>query len=266
MHLPRFPPRSRPSRCRAPWPALALAAAALWGSTAASAALVARNLDGDATTAEAYYDTTLGITWLRDAGRLHTSYGLPQLMDYGTVTSTLASFNADPALNFGHTAWRLPAAPGVHTIGGAGCQFGTNGNTDCGENVNTASSELASMFHDTLGNLSWRDTTGAARPGAQGIDWGLADSGDFIDLDAVGFWSGTTSYRLIFGMPQTGQVVFEMRTGTQAVTAPTGLKAAWLVHDGDIGSAVAPLQAVPLQGSLALAALGLALMRRKRAA
>ena len=212
------------------------------------------------------YDTTLGITWMRDAGRLHTAYGLPQLMDYGTVTSTLASFNANPTLNFGHTAWRLPTASGVHVIGGAGCQFGINGTTDCGENVNTASSELASMFHDTLGNLSWRDTTGAARPGAEGIDWGLAHSGDFIDLDAVGFWTGTTSYRLIFGMPQAGQVVFEMRTGTQAVTAPTGLKAAWLVHDGDIGSAVAPMQAVPLPGSLALAALGLVLMRRKRAA
>ena len=241
---------------------LALAATALLASTAAPAALVARSLDADPATAEAYYDTTLGITWLRDARLLHTTYGLPQLAGYASVTTAITAFNADAGVNFGHTGWRLPTAAGVHVIGGLGCQFGTSGSTDCGENVDTASSELASMFHDTLGNISNRDSSGAFRAGAAGTDWGLVNSADFDGLDLVGYWSSTTSYRLIFGVPQAGQVVFDMRTGSQSIAPPSASRAAWLVHDGDIGSAVT--SAVPLPGSLGLAALGLALLARRR--
>lgn len=236
---------------------LALAASALFTGTSAQAALVARSLDGDTSTAEAYFDTTLGITWLRDTDTLATAYGLATTMSYGAATAALAAFNGNAALNFGHSGWRLPGADGVHTLGGAGCQTGSNGSTDCGENVDTTSSELASMFHDTLGNLSWRDTSGAARAGAAGTDWGLVHSGDFIDLDQISYWSSTSSYRLIFGVPQTGQVVFDMRNGTQAINATSSLRAAWLVHDGDIGSAVVSAS-VPVPGSLGLAALGLA--------
>jgi hypothetical protein len=245
---------------------LALAAGTLLAATGAQAALVARNLDADAITAEAYFDTTLGITWLRDSDALHTGLGLASMLDYASVTTALAAFNGNVALNFGHSGWRLPGAGGVHTIGGAGCQFGVNGSTDCGENVNTASSELASMFHDTLGNLSWRDTTGAARAGAAGTDWGLVNSGDFVGLDETTYWSSTSSYRLIFGMPQVGQVVFDMLNGTQGINTTGSLRAAWLVHDGDIGSAVTTAGAVPLPGTLGLAALGLLLLARRRPA
>jgi hypothetical protein len=243
---------------------LALATATLLATTGAQAGLVARNLDGDASTAEAYFDTTLGITWLRDTDALHTGLGLASLLDYASVTTALAAFNSIVTLNFGHSGWRLPGAMGVHTIGGAGCQTGFSGSTDCGENVDTASSELASMFHDTLGNLSWRDTTGAARAGSAGVDWGLVNTGDFIGLDETLYWSGTNSYRLIFGTPQFGQVVFDMRNGTQAINSITSQRAAWLVHDGDIGTAVNSVSAVPLPGTLGLAALGLVLLARRR--
>ena len=257
----------RTRRHTSPTAALAaLAASAAITSFPANAALVARDLDGHAGTAEAYFDPALGITWMRDLGTLHTAYGLAPLTSYASVTTALAAFNADAALNFGFSGWRLPGAGGVHTIGGAGCQFGVNGSTDCGDNVNTASSELASMFHDTLGNLSWRDTSGVARPGSQGTDWGLVNTDDFVGLDEIGYWTGTTSYRLIFGMPQHGQVVFDMRNGSQSVVAPTASLAAWLVHDGDIGSAVTSVSAVPLPGTLGLAALGLVLLARRRAA
>lgn len=245
--------------------ALALAAAATLASFAAEAGLIARDLDGDASTAEAYHHSALGITWLRDADALHTGLGLASLLDYASVTTALTAFNGNVALNFGHSGWRLPGAGGVHTLGGAGCQFGVNGSTDCGENVDTASSELASMFHDTLGNLSWRDTFGTPRAGNAGTDWGLVNSGDFVGLDETIYWSSTSSYRLIFGMPQVGQVVFDMRNGTQSINSTGSLRAAWLVHDGDIGSAVVTAGAVPLPGTLGLAALGLALLARRRA-
>lgn len=237
-----------------------LAALAAASATPAQAALVARSLDTDASTAEAFYDTVLGITWMRDAGALAAAYGSTQA-DYATTLTRLAAFNGDASLNFGHTGWRLPTAVGVHVIGGPGCQFGTSGSSDCGENVDTASSELASMFHATLGNLSWRDGSGAARPGVQGVDWGLANTADFDQLDELGYWSSTSSYRLVFGMPQNGQVVFDMRTGTQSITPVQSARAAWLVHDGDIGSAVST---VPLPGTLALSVMGLALLRRRR--
>jgi len=237
----------------------ALAAAALALPTLATAGLVARNLDADASTTEAYFDTTLGITWLRDAMALPQAAGLAGAgMSYADAQVHLAAFNADALVNFGHSGWRLPLADGVHTIGGAGCQAGFSGSTDCGENVNTASSELAHLFQATLANLSWRDTTGAARPGAQGVDFGLVNDGDFDNVEAARYWSGTSSYRLIFGQPQAGQVSFDFYSGTQAITATTGntLGRAWLVHDGDIGSAVT-VASVPAPGSLALVGVAL---------
>jgi hypothetical protein len=105
--------------------ALALAACAALATPPADAALVARSLDGDATTVEAYHDTSRGITWLRDANALADAYGLAATMGYAAATAALASFNADPTLNYGHGGWRLPDAAGVHIVGGAGCQFGT---------------------------------------------------------------------------------------------------------------------------------------------
>ncbi len=262
----RTSPAQRLARALRP---LALTAAACATALPATAALVARNLDGNASTAEAYFDTTLGITWLRDANALSAAYGLGPTMNYGAATAALAAFNADAALNFGFSGWRLPGADGVHTLGGAGCQFGFNGSTDCGDNVDTASSELASMFHDTLGNFSLRDTSGNVRSGAQYVDWGLAETADFINLQGAAYWSSTSSYRLIFNVPQTGQVTFQMANGTQAITPVTGGAAAWLVHDGDIGTALSTAGgggAVPVPGSLGLAALGLALLARRRSA
>jgi hypothetical protein len=282
---PQTPPAPRPSTAKPPTTPLnrsltspltraltrhtgllALATATTFTSLGAHAALVARDLDGDTSSAEAYFDTLLGITWMRDARALSSAYGVAATLNYSNTLATLANFNADPLLNFGHSGWRLPGAAGVHTIGGAGCQFGFNGSTDCGTSVDSASSELAHLFHVSLGNLSDRDTSGGFRPGVSGIDFGLVQTGDFVGAAATPYWSGTASYRLIFGVPQHGQVSFHLGTGTQAIGSPTGLGGAWLVHDGDIGQALGAAGAVPLPGSLGLAALGLALLMRRRAA
>ena len=248
---------------------LALAACALLTSVDAHATLVARNLDADSTTAEAYHDTSLGITWMRDTQALSHALGLSSAtFNHADALSHLAAFNANGSVNHGFSQWRLPGASGVHSIGGAGCQFGFNGSTDCGSNVDVASSELAHLFHATLGNISQRDGSGNFRPGTAGIDWGLVDDGDFDNLMGGAYWTGTTSYRLIFNMPQTGQVTFNLYDGTQGILSPTGQARAWLVHDGDIGGLVASalnVSAVPLPGTLPLAALGLlALARRRR--
>lgn len=246
---------------------LALAAACLAAGLAnpAHAGLVARDLDGNGATAEAYHDTTLGITWMRDTRYRGTLGAAAGPVGYASAQAVVAAFNADMAGNYGYTGWRLPQAGGVHTIGGPGCQFGAAGNTDCGDNVDVASSELAHLFHVDLGNRSWRDTSGQSRPGVAGVDWGLVNSGDF-EIDAAGYWTSTTSYRLIFNVQQTGQVVFNAATGTQAVNAPSAAHGIWLVHDGDIGNPLAsgPALAVVVPGSLSLAALGLVLVAARR--
>ncbi|MBL8308550.1 MAG: PEP-CTERM sorting domain-containing protein [Rubrivivax sp.] len=242
-------------------PLLALCTLALIGPPTAQASLVARDLDGNATTVEAYYDTTLGITWMRDRNYLATV--TPGMVPTGFVTwaegdSAVTALNANGSANFGLNGWRMARADGVHTIGGAGCQTGYNGSTDCGSNVDTASSELAFMFHTNLGNLSSRDASGNFRAGSAGIDFGLVNDEDFLNLETGRYWSSTSSFRLIFNVPQNGIVSFDFADGSQAITVPSvnARGFVWLVHDGDVGSAVG--NAVPEPAMLALVGLALA--------
>jgi uncharacterized protein (TIGR03382 family) len=190
------------------------------------------------------------------------------LATWASADAALTAFNGNAAANHGFSSWRMPTANGVHSIGGLGCQFGVNGSTDCGDNVNTASSELAWMFHVNLGNRSWRDSSGNAIAGTSGVDFGLVDDGDFANLDAGRYWSGTSSFQLIFGVPKNGLVTFDFINGSQGITAPanSALGRAWLVHDGDIGQAVtlASANSVPAPGTLALAGLAAVLLAARR--
>jgi hypothetical protein len=246
----------------APALAAALAILALTASPA-QAVLVARSLDSDASTTEAYYDTTLGITWMRDRNHLAqvtsgmVSTGFVTWADGDAAITALNAGSASSTAGYGLSAWRMPTASGVATIGGAGCQFGFNGSTDCGSNVDTGSSELAHMFHVNLGNVSSRDGSGNLRPGSFGVDFGLVHDDDFLNLETGRYWSSTDSYRLIFGMPLNGKVSFDFNDGSQTITAATASARGfvWLVHDGDVGTAVA--HAVPEPASLALVGLGL---------
>ena len=234
------------------------------------ATLVARNLDSDTSTAEAYYDTVLGITWMRD--RNHLAQVTPGMVptgfiDWSSADAAITTMNASANASYGYSGWRMPSAAGVNTLGGPGCQQGFSGSTDCGSNVNTASSELAFMFHVNLGNVSSVDTSGALRPGAAGIDFGLANDADFLNLETGRYWSSTDSFRLIFNTPQNGKVTFNFADGTQGITVPTASARgfAWLVHDGDIGTSVTTTVPEPATAALAgLALLGLAASRHRR--
>lgn len=206
-------------------------------STFASAALIARNLDTNNTTAEAYYDTALGITWLKDANV------------NGLMTWTNANAWAAGLTLGGYTNWRLPNTVDTGSIG---CNFAYNG-TDCGYNVNTATGEMASMFYNTLGNLAYYNTVGGIQPGS-----GLTNTGPFSGVQADYYWSATAFPVNISSTAWD----FDFWYGGQAFGSKETPKYSWAVHDGNIGTAVVPVPAAAwLLGSGLLGLVGVA--RRK---
>lgn len=84
--------------------------------------------------------------------------------------------------------WRLPK---VVDTGAPGCDLSYAGATDCGYNVQTASSEMAHLYYETLGNLAYcwpGDTTCAAGPQT---GWGLTNTAGFRNVQSGGYWSDT---------------------------------------------------------------------------
>jgi hypothetical protein len=109
--------------------------------------LQARDLDGNLATAEAYYDTMLGITWLADADYAGT------LMTWSTASNWVT--NLDP-YSSGISGWRLPT---VTDTGPTGCDSAFSG-TDCGYNVDVTTGEMAHMFYTLLGDPARYDSLG----------------------------------------------------------------------------------------------------------
>ena len=100
--------------------ALAAAAALLAGT--AQAALQNRDLNGDGQT-DAFYDTDLNITWLRDAD-------VNGLKQWGAAVTWADTFSFG-----GYTDWRLPTS-------------------DTCQNLNCAGSEMGHLWYVELGNTA----------------------------------------------------------------------------------------------------------------
>jgi len=209
--------------------------------------LLPRSLDGDNTTAEAYYDTVLEITWLADAnanGR----------MTWDAANTWAAGLDFGPGID----EWRLPT---MIDTGTSGCNDSRTGGTDCGYNVQTGSasitvySEMASMFYDTLGNLAYyTPATGVPQPG-----YGLTNTGPFDNLQSGiyqpgDYWSGLEY------APDTGLAwYFYFNDGYQAIDFKGNGYFAFAVHSGDVGASIVPVPAAVwlfVSGLLALAGLG----------
>jgi hypothetical protein len=155
-------------------------------SGSAHAALQGRDLNGSAGSFEAYYDTVLDITWLADANYAKTSnYDTDGKMTWAAATTWAAQLDIN-----GYADWRLPTTTDT---GAPGAQCTYSG-TDCGYNVNTASSEMAHLYFVTLGNQSYFTTTGVvsgAYAGGANPNSTLDNTGPFTNFQSNVYWSGT---------------------------------------------------------------------------
>jgi hypothetical protein len=214
--------------------AAAVAQAQIPGQGTWETTLLPRDIDGDAVT-DAFYDTALDITWLRDAGA-------------GAGDRSAARAWANALVVGGVGGWRLPKT--VDT-GAPGCDWSFAGGTDCGYNVDPASSEMAHLYYVTLGNLSFcppGDATCAGGPQAGG---GLTNIGGFQNFNGTYYYSGT-EYALY---PNEAWVFSFYYGGVQTVLGDHLYWSAMAVRPGDVAAVPEPQAYAMLL--LGLAALGL---------
>ncbi|MDP1899807.1 MAG: hypothetical protein Q8K96_05080 [Rubrivivax sp.] len=221
--------------------AAAVHAAPVSGQGTWETTLQARDLNGDSVT-DAFYDTALNITWLRNAN-------VNGLMNWPTANAWANG------LSFGgYTDWRLPT---MVDTGAPGCNWTLAGGTDCGYNVQTATSEMAHLFYVSLGNKAFCAPGDAVCAVAQ-AGFGLTNTGDFESLVEAFYWSG-----LEYALNPSDAWYFLNTRGIQHFDAQnTSLFFALAVRPGDVVAAAVP---EPQAVALALTALGaLALVRRRR--
>lgn len=230
-------------------------AAAVPGQGTWETTLQGRDISGNAVAASDasavfLYDTTLNITWLRDANV------------NGKMNWAAANSWANGLVVGAWSDWRLPT---MIDTGTPGCDIGYAGGTDCGWNVQTKSgdvtkyeagqtvySEMAHLFYVTLANKGYyAPGTGIGpQPG-----WGLSNTGTFQNMQSDGYWSAVA-------YAPDGSLAWDFGTNymVQTYNPKTYTFFALAVRSGD----VAP---VPEPGTYALMLAGLtalALARRSR--
>jgi len=194
------------------------------------------------------YDDHFDITWTQDVNTLKAGMQL-------TATDWQTSVDAASQLVF-HDAlrgrdirgWRLPR---LTDVGDPGCEWAFSG-TECGLNVLTEHSELAHLFYVDLGNqASWTEA-GQLRPGVTGVDWGLVNTGPFVNMANDVYWTGVAYPSAI--LPDYAWY-FNTTFGDQGAYPMSLNWVPWAVHDGDVS-------AVPEPGQWALMLAGLAAVAR----
>lgn len=222
---------------------LATAAVLLAAATAAHAQLLGRDLDGNASTFEAYYDPALNITWLSD-----WNYGAGSIYDDGfsTTDGHMTWSNAvawASNLNyFGFTGWRLPTVSPVNPVG-FNLFFSADGRTDVGYALpgigwGTAS-EMGHMYYVTLNNPTFGPRT---------------NTGPFSNMQGDGYWSRSGVMN-----PNNDIWRFDTFVGYQSNYYPGGDLFAVAVRPGD----VAPIPE-PATVAMMLAGFGVLGMARRR--
>lgn len=196
------------------------------------------------------YDTDLDVTWLQDANYAKTSgYDADGVMTWSEATTWAANLTYfDAVRNVTYDDWRLPTTTDTGT---AGCNWAYGG-TDCGYNVDPASSEMAHLYSTELGNLSYYTASGVnsgAYSGGANPNSTLDNTGPFTNFQSSAYWSGTEY------APNTYYAwFFYTASGNQSYNPkPNGLYYALAVRPGDVA-------AVPETETYALMLAGLGLI------
>lgn len=240
--------------------------------------LAARDLDGNlANGPEAWYDRTLGITWLADPQAISGTrwdtyfrgsagedgpYNESDEFDGRSLLSD-AFFWLNQLSVGGVSGWRLPSTDPINGqfyryVARDGATL-YNGQVDAGFNITSPQSELAHMFAVTLGNRGAFDANGNPRAG-----WERSfNTGVFTNLRPRVYWSGSLYSDQVHDIAW----VFDFSNGRQQggfspIPAYPDAYHVWAVHDGDVGQAMP----VPEPAPLALFAAGLVTLawRRRR--
>jgi hypothetical protein len=129
------------------------------------------------------YDDVLDVTWLQDANYSQTSGHDDDGEMYWEDAVAWADGLSFTIRGVTRDDWRLPT---MEDLGDDGCNYSITGGTDCGYNVDTSTNEMAHLWYETLGNLSYYDTSGnPEQPG-----WGLSNTGPFINFQSDQYWLG----------------------------------------------------------------------------
>jgi hypothetical protein len=257
--------------------ALAALSVAVIGSTSLSHAapvsgqgtwettLQGRDLDGNLSTFEAYYDTALDITWLADANyAMTTGADADGLMNWTTANSWAAGLNP---YDSGITGWRLPTVTPIN-----GSTFKTNFTTNATSDLGYATSagwvdgsgnpvsEMGHLFYVTLENLGFCPPDGgdgnpATCDGSEPAGWGLSNTGPFSNVQASHYWSESA-------LNSSNAWDVNIGSGLQNNDGKNINLFAWAVRSGDVSTVPVPA-AVWLFGSGLIGLLGMSRKRRR---
>ncbi len=232
-------------------------AAAITGQGTWESTLQGRDLDGNAATFEAYYDTTLDITWLADAN-INGRDTWQNQKDWAAGL-TLGGFDD----------WRLPT---ITPLNGStyNTSFSNNGTTDRSTATTTTDgsdggyrdgagnpvSEMGHMFYVTLGNLGVCIPNGGGSTTSCDTQsgFGLSNTADFLNVQSnADYWSESE-------LDSSDAWLFDTGIGRQNVNLKDTDLYAWAVRSGDVSAVPVPA-AVWLFGSGLIGLIGF--VRRK---
>lgn len=195
--------------------------------------LEARDFDGDESTIEGYYDTTLDITWLSDANYAKTNNEDAD----GKMTWAEANEWVNSVEINGISEWRLPNEKPVNgntfnfdksydaTIDNVAAPTTTDGTDGGWRNMSGEPvSEMGDLYYVTLGNQ-------AGHPGP-----GISNTGPFINIQTTDafYWSDTESTYINNPVILT----FDFNVGYRNIIVPSYTAFVWPVHDGDVGTSI----------------------------